>query len=237
MCSWVGKHIFPMICVPLHKKHKSLAICVLLSKKNKSLVVGVPLHGKHMSIVKCVSLTKETHIPSDMCSTTQETHIHSEMCFIIMSDVLNVMCSRTQETHITRDMCYLLRKPKSLVICAPLPGKHIRAIYTRENKPRLTIAAAYIRRERNHLYEYGLYQTRTARINGSRLSSRPDRSNDDVVCFGASFWGNCVCISQQWLGRAKKLNDWLWPVKNAVFFTVFFILNCLFGQDWCWVLM
>ena len=33
----------------------------------------------------------------------------------------------------------------------------IRAVYTRENKPRLTIAAAYIRRERNHLYEYGLY--------------------------------------------------------------------------------
>ena len=89
---------------------------------------------------------------------------------------------------------------------------------TRENKPRLTIAAAYIRRETNHLYEYSLYQTRTARINGSWLSSRPDRFNDDVVCFGASFWGNCVCISQQWLGRAKKLNDWLWPVKNAVFF-------------------
>ena len=47
------------------------------------------------------------------------------------------------------------------------------------------------------------------------LSSRPDRSNDDVVCFGASFWGNCVWTSllQQWLERAK----------NAVFFTVFFI--------------
>ena len=34
---------------------------------------------------------------------------------------------------------------------------NIRAVYTRENKPRLTLAAAYIRRERNHLYEYGLY--------------------------------------------------------------------------------
>ena len=32
-----------------------------------------------------------------------------------------------------------------------------RAVYTRENKLRLTLAAAYIRRERNHLYEYGLY--------------------------------------------------------------------------------
>ena len=30
-----------------------------------------------------------------------------------------------------------------------------RAVYTRENKPRLTLAAAYIRRERKHLYEYG----------------------------------------------------------------------------------
>ena len=33
----------------------------------------------------------------------------------------------------------------------------IKAVYTRANKPRLTLAAAYIRRERNHLYEYGLY--------------------------------------------------------------------------------
>ena len=33
----------------------------------------------------------------------------------------------------------------------------IRAVYTRENKPRLTLAAAYIRRERKHLYQYGLY--------------------------------------------------------------------------------
>ena len=32
-----------------------------------------------------------------------------------------------------------------------------RVVYTRENKPRLTLAAAYIRRERNDLYEYGLY--------------------------------------------------------------------------------
>ena len=38
-----------------------------------------------------------------------------------------------------------------------LKVKTIRAVYTRENKPRLTLAAAYIRRERNHLYEYGLY--------------------------------------------------------------------------------
>ena len=41
------------------------------------------------------------------------------------------------------------------------------------------------RTQRNHLYEYGLHKTRTARINGSRLSSRPDRSNDDVGCSGA----------------------------------------------------
>ena len=35
--------------------------------------------------------------------------------------------------------------------------KDNRAVYTREHKPRLTLAAAYIRRERKHLYEYGLY--------------------------------------------------------------------------------
>ena len=63
------------------------------------------------------------------------------------------------------------------IICTRLFGTfdvHLnRAVYTRENKSRLTLAAAYIRRERNHLYEYGLYYTRTARINGSRLTSRP----------------------------------------------------------------
>ena len=31
---------------------------------------------------------------------------------------------------------------------------NIRAVYTRENKPRLTLATAYIIRERNYLYEY-----------------------------------------------------------------------------------
>ena len=31
-----------------------------------------------------------------------------------------------------------------------------RAVYTRENKPRLTLAAAYVSRERNYLYEYKL---------------------------------------------------------------------------------
>ena len=54
------------------------------------------------------------------------------------------------------------------------------AVYTRENRPQLTLTEAYIRRERNHLYKYGLQKTRNAGINGSRLSSQPDRSNDDV---------------------------------------------------------
>ena len=31
-----------------------------------------------------------------------------------------------------------------------------RAVYTRENKPRLTLAAAYVSRERSYLYEYKL---------------------------------------------------------------------------------
>ena len=35
-------------------------------------------------------------------------------------------------------------------------GNKNRAIYTRENKPWLTLAAAYIIRERNYLYEYKL---------------------------------------------------------------------------------
>ena len=63
----------------------------------------------------------------------------------------------------------------------------IRGVYTRE-KPRLTLTAAYIRRESNHLhvYEYGLRKMGTALVNGSHLSSRRDRSINDVVCFCAS---------------------------------------------------
>ena len=37
-----------------------------------------------------------------------------------------------------------------------LDSGDIRAVYTRENKPRLTLAAAYVSRERNYLYEYKL---------------------------------------------------------------------------------
>ena len=35
-------------------------------------------------------------------------------------------------------------------------ASNIRAVYTRENKPRLTLAAPYVSRERNYLYEYKL---------------------------------------------------------------------------------
>ena len=77
---------------------------------------------------------------------------------------------------------------------------HNTVVYTRESNPRLN----YIRDERNHLYECGLQKMRTAGINGSRLSPRPDQSNDDVVCFGAS-------------ERAKKRNDWLWSGKSPYF--------------------
>ena len=34
------------------------------------------------------------------------------------------------------------------------PSRNNRAVHTRENKARLTLAAAYIIRERNYLYEY-----------------------------------------------------------------------------------
>ena len=37
-------------------------------------------------------------------------------------------------------------------------SRNIRAVHTRENNPRLTIAVAYLRSEGNHLYEYGLHK-------------------------------------------------------------------------------
>ena len=57
----------------------------------------------------------------------------------------------------------------------------------RENKPQLTLAEAYIRHEKKHLYKYSLHvhKIQTAGINGSQLSSQIDWFNDDVVCFGA----------------------------------------------------
>ena len=70
------------------------------------------------------------------------------------------------------------------------------------------MAAAYIRRKGNNLYYYSVHKTRTTSINGSRLSSRPDRSNDDVLCFGAAR------DLTQWLERAKKRNYWLWSGKS-----------------------
>ena len=46
--------------------------------------------------------------------------------------------------------------PHVQTIIFPLFTNDIRAVYTRENKPRLTLAAAYIIRKRNYLYEYKL---------------------------------------------------------------------------------
>ena len=48
-----------------------------------------------------------------------------------------------------------MRTVKSLQFCLHLFYQN-RAVYTRENKPRLTLAVAYIIRERNYLYEYKL---------------------------------------------------------------------------------
>ena len=86
------------------------------------------------------------------------------------------------------------------------------------------MAAAYIRREGNHLYEYSLCKTRTARINGSRLRTRSDRFINDVVSFGAS------CNLQQWLERARKRNDWLWSGKSP-YFTLSFSFQMNFSVN------
>ena len=104
-----------------------------------------------------------------------------------------------------------------VVIINEWTNRHNRAVYTRENKPRLTLATAYIRGERNHLYECGLRKMRTAGRNGSRFSPRPDQSNDDVVCFGAS-------------ERAKKRNDWLWSGKSP-YFTLSFSFQLTFRSS------
>ena len=52
-------------------------------------------------------------------------------------------------------------------------------------------------------------------VNGSRLSSRPVPSNDDVVSFNASR------NFRQWLERAKMRNDWL-PSGKSPYLTLSF---------------
>ena len=117
-------------------------------------------------------------------------------------------------SHNPKGGCACREKKKESLISIT----HIRAVYTRENKPRLTLAVAYIRGERNHLYECRLHKTRTAGINGSRLSPRPDQSNDDVLSFGAS-------------ERASKKAKRLALVRKiATFYTVVFFSNEHFGQ-------
>ena len=56
---------------------------------------------------------------------------------------------------------------------------HNRAIYTRKNKTCLTKDASYIRCELYHLYQHVLSKTRTAHINGSRLTSVRDSFSCD----------------------------------------------------------
>ena len=52
--------------------------------------------------------------------------------------------------------CYNETLRSVLDIYAPVLTRDNRAVYTRENKPRLTLAAAYVSRERIYLYEYKL---------------------------------------------------------------------------------
>ena len=97
-------------------------------------------------------------------------------------------------------------------------------VYTRENNPRLTLVEAYIRRERNYLYDYGLHKTQTARMNGSGLSLRPDHSWPEMT------WFVFVppVILQQWLKRAKMGNTCLLSGKSSYFTLPFsFQINIL----------
>ena len=51
---------------------------------------------------------------------------------------------------------WLVRSTPDPVVRVRVLAGDIRAVYTRGNKPRLTLAAAAIIRERNYLYEYKL---------------------------------------------------------------------------------
>ena len=61
----------------------------------------------------------------------------------------NIFCFRAAKFV---SATYVSRAAKLGNICV----RNNRAVYTRENKPWLTLAAAYVSRERNYLYEYKL---------------------------------------------------------------------------------
>ena len=55
-------------------------------------------------------------------------------------------------------MAKLMKYSTSYSIVTPLPYCNNRAVYTRENKPRITQSAAYASRELSHLYDNSLYK-------------------------------------------------------------------------------
>ena len=79
-----------------------------------------------------------------------------------MTDIITkAFCKK----HLVKIGSYIIIKPLTPEPIPPPPPPSSltikisgvnRAVYTRENKPRLTLAAAYIIRERNYLWEYKL---------------------------------------------------------------------------------
>ena len=65
---------------------------------------------------------------------------------------------------------------------APLINLHMLGPFIREK-----IRRGLHKTRKEPFIRLRLHKTRTAGKNGSRLTSRLDRSNDEVNCFGASF--------------------------------------------------
>ena len=92
---------------------------------------------------------------------------------------------------------------------------NIRAFYTRENKPRLTLATVYKIRNRNYLYEYifpGQYKPRLEK----------DVNVDFVPFRRGEHWGNCEeelpkkPVGRLSLGQQKSVFLNLKPYKTSL---------------------
>ena len=123
-----------------------------------------------------------------------------------------------------------------------------RAVYTRENKPRLTLTAAYIIRESNYLYEYKLQGQDKPRlekavnvdfvpfIRGIRVLCKPrlifsriNGPNELVPCFiRKGFWDRqgakiASCCKKMYGGKSFDVPKNDFGERSTVFLTQFYV--------------
>ena len=103
-------------------------------------------------------------------------------------------CGRLQAAFYFRDLRnvfhHMIRKHAALQLWYLMHNQRWacdnRAVYTRENKPRIRQSAAYISRGLNHLYDHGLYKNLVRGLRGPRTSFLC-RSDEQLAAYFPSY--------------------------------------------------